>query len=145
MPSLSYRKYCSLPCRNKGKSQSHKWARGTVRKNWKGGRWKVKQGYVVLAISGLPPEDQPLAEQMLDSCHNLSVKEHRLILAKHLGRPLVRGEIVHHKNGIKDDNRIENLELTTHRQHANTIVFGNHRMKCPHCSFVAEASEFLVE
>jgi hypothetical protein len=104
----------------------------------------VKQGYVVLAISGLLPEDQILAEQMLDSCHNLAVKEHRLIMAKHLGRPLIRGEIVHHKNGIKDDNRIENLELTTFKKHANTIVFGNHRMKCPHCSFSAEASEFLI-
>jgi hypothetical protein len=142
---MSYQKYCSLPCRNKGKSLSHKWARGTVRKNWKGGRWKVKQGYVVLAISGLPPEDQVFAEKMLDSCYNLSVKEHRLVLAKHLGRPLVRGEIVHHKNGVKDDNRIENLELTTFKKHANTIVFGNHRMKCPHCRFAAEASEFLVK
>jgi hypothetical protein len=42
---------------------------------------------------------------------------HRWVKEKEIGRPLIKGEIVHHKNGNIEDNRPENLELLTAKEH----------------------------
>lgn len=59
-----------------------------------------KSGYKYLGIKG-----HPLANR-----HG-RVAEHKLVMFNHIGRLFYKGETVHHKNGVRDDNRLENLEL----------------------------------
>lgn len=47
---------------------------------------------------------------------NGRVAEHTVVMSKALGRAILPGETVHHKNGVRDDNRIENLELWVSHQ-----------------------------
>lgn len=76
--------------------------------NWKGGRRLAASGYIMI----FKPE-HPY------SCYGY-VREHRLVMEKKLKRYLKTNEIIHHKNGIKTDNRIKNLEIISRGKH-NTI------------------------
>jgi hypothetical protein len=74
--------------------------RGPEHIRWTGGRG-YQDGYITVWVG----HDHPMAD------HRGRAKEHRLVMAEHLDRPLAISEVVHHINGIKDDNRIENLML----------------------------------
>jgi hypothetical protein len=74
--------------------------RGKGHHNWHGGRKKHPEGYVYIYSPNHPCKDR--AGYVL---------EHRLVMEQKIGRFLERKEVVHHINGQKDDNRIENLVL----------------------------------
>jgi len=78
---------------------------GRFHPSWKGGRI-IRGGYVYIKLPKHPFSD----------FHNYFA-EHRLIMEKHIGRYLLMSEIVHHLNGIKTDNRLENLQLTNRSDH----------------------------
>lgn len=69
---------------------------------WKGGRHITRYGYVLV----LNPE-----RTALDRGSKRYMPEHRLVVEQNIGRKLFAHENVHHINGIRDDNRLENLEI----------------------------------
>ena len=75
--------------------------KGKEHPSWKGGERKTgKMGYLRQWCKGHPYCDK-----------QGYVLQHRLVMEKHLGRVLLPSEVVHHINGEKKDNRIENLML----------------------------------
>ena len=81
---------------------------------WKGGRVVDKGGYILIKNNQHP---------FCSACGY--VREHRLVMENHLKRYLTPKEVVHHINGVRDDNRVENLILfQTNGQHLKTELTG---------------------
>lgn len=85
------KRFCSLRCLNKFFS-------GRQHPGYKGGSRRTKLGYVMLRGGG--PQQW----------------EHKAVMERFLGRSLRRFESVHHKNGLRWDNRLKNLELWASRR-----------------------------
>ena len=92
------------------------------RSEWKPKKLKRKDGYIRILLNKQDPY-----HRMADKAGH--ILEHRLVMAKHLGRCLETWEIIHHKNRIRDDNRIENLELIPSQNKHLSIIFMEKRIK----------------
>lgn len=109
--ALIHNKTISCGCYVK---ELRKSAIGEKSTNWKGGR-REQNGYILLKKNGHPNSDNAGY-----------IAEHRFVMSEYMGRKLEDYELVHHKNGIRNDNRLENLELLTYANHIGEI-------ECPHC------------
>lgn len=106
-PRVATTKYCSRPCmyKNNGKNQKKKPE-----------RWRIgKQGYII--------------GRVWEDGQSVFYRYHRWLLEQHLGRKLLPSEVVHHKNGNKLDNRIENLKIMENGSHVK-MHHTERRKKC---------------
>ena len=118
--ALTGRKLSLEHCRkNRETARKREWV-GEKHPCWKGGRTRRTDGYMEVWRPNHP-----------NAVHRGYVLEHRLVMAEHLGRRLESWEKVHHINGIRDDNRLENLELVDHHK----------RQICPRCGWLMEDLE----
>lgn len=116
-------RFCGQSCGMRYVGSFRKPERGERHPNWRGGRHvRKRDGYV-----SIHTVDEETGERKWQL-------EHRLVMARHLGRELYDYETVHHKNGDKADNRPENLELWDGRHPKGRRATDAH---CPTCTCFA--------
>lgn len=94
---------------------------------WNGGKSVTAKGYTTILVD----RDDPL-RLMADK--NGYVLEHRAVMARSLGRTLASYEHVHHLNGNRSDNRLENLEMWIGHHPIGVRMLDHH---CPGCQCFA--------
>lgn len=98
----------SIPMRSRGEA-----IRNKHNPNYRGGRISSGQGYIMVLSPNHPRRNK-----------RGYVLEHRLVMEKHAGRYLRLDEIVHHIDGDRSNNKIENLFLTTNEKHKSKYLDG---------------------
>lgn len=105
-------RFCSKACESEFRNYNNSISQ------WRGGRVSPSTGYKYIMYCGK------------------EIEEHRLVMMRHLGRELNKNEVVHHINGNKLDNRIENLQVMTRSEHQrlhttkDTNVFAQDAANC---------------
>lgn len=103
----------------RGKHGNH--LKGCCHPRWNNGKIITSDGYVLTRVG----KDYP------KSFGNGYVYEHDAVMSKSIGRLLKDNEVIHHINGNKIDNRIENLELTTQAKHLDRYRINGKLVKMP--------------
>lgn len=100
----------------RGRHGNH--ARGAKNGKWAGEKIVTSHGYVAVRV----PVGHPHGWGPPGHTNFRYAYEHVVVVMQSLGRPLGDDEVVHHRNGRRDDNRIENLEVTSRSDHAREHV-----------------------
>jgi hypothetical protein len=88
-------------------------ALGSANGRWNSTRLRTSQGYVLVRVP--KGHHRAFGPPRLVGAY---AYEHDLVAEEMIGRHLLPDETVHHRNGLRDDNRPENLEVTTRSEHA---------------------------
>lgn len=116
-------RFCTKTCASRS-TGGHRGRKAELSHRWKGGKRESGRGYIELYCPDHPS---------LKGTKRKYVREHRLVMEKKLGRFLEQWEEVHHLNGVRDDNRIENLELWV-KSHPAGVRMEQAIKHCPSCS-----------